>query len=116
MKTIKLLLCILLTAMSFNLFADDYEIILSSGKNVWVLNKTNGLLKNCYVNPGGKIYCNYERLRDFDLGENPKELNYMRLLFHTNKQIKETHVDLIESLREEDSEKSEKEKKARDNP
>ena len=56
MKTIKLLLCVLLTAMSLNVFADEvgrYQMLNTNAKNVFVLDTKTGAIKYCYKIRGG---------------------------------------------------------------
>ncbi len=55
MKTIKLLLCVLLTAMSLNVFADEvgrYQMLHPSNTDyigVYVLDTKTGAIKYCYL-------------------------------------------------------------------
>ena len=70
MKTIKLLLCVLLTAISLNVFADEgrYQMIdktvdLNQDKagtelhGVYVLDTKTGEVKYCHVLKGSGVYC-----------------------------------------------------------
>ena len=59
MKTIKLLLCVLLTAMSFNVFADEvgkYQMLnIKDSSEVFVLDTKTGAIKYCYVAMDRKV-------------------------------------------------------------
>jgi len=62
MKTIKLLLCVLLTAMSLNVFADDvgrYQMLNTKDSHdsdgIFVLDTKTGAIKYCYVAMDRKV-------------------------------------------------------------
>lgn len=66
MKSIKLLLCVLLTAMSFNIFADEigrYQMQALSqdsareARGVYILDTKTGEVKNCNVMTQTGVYC-----------------------------------------------------------
>ena len=60
MKTIKLLLCVLLTAMSFYVFADDvgrYQMVMINENEVFVLDTKTGAIKYCYLDARDGMFC-----------------------------------------------------------
>jgi len=60
MKTIKLLLCVLLTAMSLNVFADEvgrYQMINANEVEVFVLDTKTGAVKHCYLDARDGMFC-----------------------------------------------------------